>query len=79
MYTKQNGKLVQVIPQPDLVVSMTYNEAILDLERAKSHRDIKIQELAGAEGWVATAEARVAKCVELGIEESKQNMVGLIE
>jgi len=71
MFTKDQDKLVQVIPQPDMVVAMTHDEITRDLEASKARRDIKVMELAGAEQEVARLEEMLAKCAELGIVEEE--------
>lgn len=75
MYTKQDDKLVQVIPQPDLVIETTLEELKRGLEASKARRDIRVMELAGAEQEVAGLEAKIAKCAELGIKEAVADVI----
>lgn len=69
MYTKDQDKLVETIPQPDLVIEQTLTELKRELEASMARRDIKVMELAGAEQEVVSLEAKIAKCAELGIKE----------
>lgn len=71
MYTKENGKLIETIEQPIMVIRRTKEEVVSELAASEVRCAIKAAEYAGAQQEVVRLQELLAKCVELGVAEKE--------